>query len=289
MLLERHHPGYPKLLHHIADPPARLWVNGQADPLDGPAVAVVGARQATPTGLRLGYELGRDLAAAGLVVVSGLARGVDGAAHSGALDAGGRTVAVLGCGVDFVYPREHASLAARIVTIGALVSEFPPGTPPRPPHFPRRNRIISGLSLAVVVVEASEKSGSLITAKMALEQGREVLAVPGNAANGCYRGCHALIKDGARLVESVEDVLEEIGWRSGRGAPRPVAGTSRLTGLEAAMAAGEPYSVEDLARQLERSVSRVLAELTALEIDGRVTRVAGGRFVRLDEAATSNR
>ena len=183
------------------------------DTLGRPSVAVVGARAASPTGQRIGYELGRDLALAGLVVVSGLARGVDGAAHAGALDGGGRTVAVLGCGVDVVYPRQHGALAARVAAQGVIVSEFPPGTEPRPSHFPLRNRIISGLSRAVVVVEASEQSGSLITAQMALEQGRDVLAVPGTWPAGRYRGCHALIKDGARLVETVEDVLEEIGWR----------------------------------------------------------------------------
>jgi DNA processing protein len=258
-------------------------VRGRLAALHGPAVAVVGARAATPTGLRLGYELGRDVAAAGLTVISGLARGVDGAAHQGALDAGGSTVAVLGSGVDVVYPRQHAALAGGILTSGAIVSEFPPGTPPRAEHFPQRNRIISGLSLAVVVVEASERSGSLITARMALEQGRDVLAVPGNPASGSYRGSHALIKDGARLVETVKDVLEEIRWRP-RGRPAPAGGVVVPAGtpLEAAMDAGEPYSIEEIAARCERSVAEILAELSALEIAGRVTRVAGGRYVRLD-------
>jgi DNA processing protein len=251
--------------------------------LDRPAVAVVGARAASPTAQRIGYELGRDLALAGLVVVSGLALGVDGAAHTGALDAGGLTVAVLGCGVDVVYPRQHAALAERVVAQGVILSEFAPGTQPHATFFPRRNRIISGLSLAVVVVEASEKSGSLITAELALQQGRDVLAVPGNVAGGSYRGSHALIKDGARLVETVRDVLEEINWRPPRPIPRAPAGSAgQSTALEDTMTRGEPYTVEDLAQRSGRSTQDVLAELSALELDGRVTRMTGGSFVRLD-------
>ena len=206
------HPTYPALLREIVDPPIVLWLVGAAACLSEPAVAIVGSRRATPAGIAVARRIGRGLAEAGLVVVSGLARGIDGAAHQGALDAGGRTVAILGCGADVVYPPEHASLAKRVAEAGALVSEFPPCTPPLPRHFPLRNRIISGLSRAVVVIEASDRSGSLITARAALDQGRDVLAVPGNVASGRYSGCHALIKDGAPLVETVEDVLNELGW-----------------------------------------------------------------------------
>jgi len=229
-------------------------------------------------------QLGRELAAAGLVVVSGLARGIDAAAHEGALEAGGLSVAVLGSGADVVYPPEHAPLLRRLLDAGAVVSELAPGTPPRAPHFPLRNRIISGLSRAVVVVEAAEKSGSLITARAALEQGRDVLAVPGPPASGRYRGSHALIKDGARLVETVEDVLDEIGWSRPGGARRPSARSKSLSSsqLEASMAIGEPYALDDLCQRSGRSASEILSELGVLEVDGRVARVAGGGYVRLD-------
>lgn len=185
---------YPELLRQIPDPPIVLWLQGEPAWLSKPAVAIVGSRRATPAGMVAARTLGRQLAESGLVVVSGLARGVDGAAHEGALTAPGATVAVLGCGVDVIYPREHATLAKQIAASGVLASEFPPGMPPLQDHFPLRNRIISGLSRAVVVIEAGDKSGSLITAKAALDQGRDVLAVPGSVASGRYRGSHALIK-----------------------------------------------------------------------------------------------
>lgn len=278
-------PNFPALLAAIPDPPMVLWTKGDRESLMRAAIAVVGSRNATPAGLTVARALGRQLAETGLVVVSGLARGVDAAAHEGSLDAGGQTIAVLGCGADIVYPREHRRLAGRIVTAGAIVSEFPPGTPPLPHHFPLRNRIISGLCRAVVVVEASDRSGSLITARAGLEQGRDVLAVPGSVASGRYRGSHALIKDGARLVETVEDILEEIRW------PRPAAsGSSRrkplpLSNLELAMAPGEPYALDDLAERTGRQAPQLLADLATLELNGRITRLPGGRFARLDESA----
>ena len=191
---------YPIALAAIADPPLVLWTRGAIDALAAPVVAIVGARAASPYALAVADALARDLASRGLVVVSGLARGVDSAAHRGALAAGGVTVAVLGCGVDVMYPPEHASLAAEICGSGALVSELVPGTPPAQMFFPMRNRIISGLSRAVVVIEAGEKSGSLITARCALEQGRDVLAVPGNVLTGRNRGAHGLLRDGAKIV-----------------------------------------------------------------------------------------
>ncbi len=209
-----------------------------------------------------------------------MARGVDGAAHEGALEGGGRTVAVLGCGVDIAYPPEHGRLAERIAAAGAIVSELAPGAPPRREHFPLRNRIISGLSQAVVVIEASERSGSLITARAALDQNRDVLAVPGGILSGRSRGCHALIRDGARLVDTVSDILDEIGWVLAPA--RQAEGTKSLqtSQLEETMAAGESYTVDELAARTGRSVPDLLADLGELELAGRVSRVPGGSFMR---------
>ncbi|MBC7852989.1 MAG: DNA-protecting protein DprA, partial [Pirellulaceae bacterium] len=278
-------PAYPARLWEIPDPPIVLWARGAAS-LDCRSVAIVGSRRSTPTGLMMARKLGSDLASAGWTIVSGLALGVDGAAHEAALDAGGETVAVLGCGADVVYPSEHRGLAERIVASGRILSEFPPGTAPRPWHFPLRNRIISGLVQAVVVVEASEKSGSLITARLAMEQGRDVLAVPGSAASGRYRGSHALIKDGARLVESVDDVLDELEGVSRESRARSGGKPPPLSKLEETMAMGEPYSADDLAALTGRPAPELLAELGSLEVQGRIGRAGGGNFVRLDAAAS---
>jgi DNA processing protein len=280
-------PGYPARLRTIPDPPLVLWTMALANPevLAGPVVAVVGSRRATPAGLIMSRRLSRELATAGVLVVSGLARGIDGAAHRGALDASGLTLAVLGNGPDVTYPREHRQLMTAVQASGGVVSEFPPGARPEPRHFPLRNRIISGLSQAVVVVEASEKSGSLITARAALEQGRDVLAVPGNALAGTYRGCHALIKDGARLVETVDDILDEIG--------RPRAPGDSATDkcfcfseLGRVLRTGEQVSIDELSAETGRPASECLAELTLLELSGQVARTSGGGFVKLDGPAT---
>lgn len=276
--------GYPEWLRQIPDPPIVLWVRGETAALNLPAVALVGARAASPAGLAVASSLGRDLARAKLAVTSGLARGIDAAAHRGALEAGGRTVAVLGCGAEEVYPREHADLADDIVAAGgAIASEFPPGTPPFPSHFPLRNRIISGLSRAVVVVEAAEKSGSLITARAGLEQGRPVLAVPGPVGPGRHRGCHGLIKDGARLVETVADVLEEIGW--GQPPGRGLDGSNKsftFNDLRDSMVRGEALALDDLVGRTGRPAAELLAELGTLELDGSIGRGPGGTFTRLD-------
>ncbi len=274
-------PRYPPWLKQIVDPPIVLWVKGALPDVTMPAVAVVGSRHATPTGLALGRQLGEGLAEAGLLVVSGLARGVDGVSHEGALAVGGKTLGVLGCGADVVYPSEHRDLTSRVAVSGGVLSELPPGTTPQPHYFPLRNRIIAGLSRAVVVIEAGDRSGSLITARMALEQGRDVLAVPGNVLSGRNRGCHALIKDGARLVETVGDVLEELGWAKA-GNPEANRCAKALENstlgalLEARMLAGETYDADSLAGLMGWAPSQLLAELAALEIHGRLVRVPGG-------------
>ncbi len=273
---------YPPQLKEIADPPPVLWVNGDVDCLAAPAIAVVGSRDALPASLAVARRLGIELSEAGLVVVSGLARGVDGAAHAGALAGSGRTVAVMGSGLDVVYPSQHKPLAAQVSRTGALVSELPPWAEPVGRHFPLRNRIISGLSRATLVVEASDHSGSLITAQLASEQGRDVLAVPGGTLSGRHRGSNALIKDGARLVETVDDVLEEIGWR--RSAAPAAVGSSNplpISILESRMAAGEPFTVEEIAERVGRSAAETLIELSYLELSGRVVRQTGGRFVHI--------
>ena len=286
-----HAPAYPAWLRTIVDPPIVLWSRGSAGALHEPAAAVVGSRQPTPSGLLIARRLAHDLARAGVVVVSGMARGIDGAAHEGALEGGGRTIAVLGSGPDVIYPKEHDTLAARIQSSGSIVSEFPPGTSPWPGNFPLRNRIISGLARAVVVVEAHEKSGSLITARMGLEQGRSVLAVPGSPISGRYGGCHSLIKDGARLVETVEDVLDEMGpgFRRPVQALEPASNSLPINDLEASMAVGESYALDDLCGCTGRSAPDLLAALGALEVAGRVRRAPGGHYVRLDVSVKDSR
>ena len=200
-------PDYPARLRDIPDPPDRLWVRGDPRALARTSVAIVGSRRASPGSLDIAHRLAADLARIGLTIVSGLARGCDGAAHRGALDAGGATIAVLGSGADVIYPPEHGALAEQIARQGAILSEFPPGAPPLPNHFRQRNRLISGLAHGVIVIEANDKSGSLITAGCALAQGREVMVVPGTVLAGRNRGGHQLIRDGAALVENAEDVL----------------------------------------------------------------------------------
>jgi len=274
-------PRYPPWLRQIVDPPIVLWIKGAMPDLTMPAVAVVGSRHATPTGLALGRQLGEGLAEAGLMVVSGLARGVDGVSHEGALAVGGKTLGVLGCGADVIYPAEHRDLTARVAASGGVVAEWRPATTPQPNYFPLRNRISSGLSRAVVVIEAGERSGSLITARMALEQGRDVLAVPGNVLSGRNRGCHALIKDGARLVETVGDVLEELGAAHPGGNQaeingKPLEDNTLGSALESRMAAGEIYDADGLANLTGWAPSQLLAELAALEIRERLDRVPGG-------------
>ena len=277
-------PRFPTLLGAIPDVPPVLWYRGLLPVLDAPAVAIVGSRAATSVSIDTAARLAHDLAARGVVVVSGLARGVDSAAHRGALSAG-HTIAVLGSGVDYIYPPEHAPLAAQIARAGVVFSEYPPGTAPLPHHFPMRNRLISGLSLAVVVIEASEKSGSLITARCALEQGRDVMAVPGNVLSGRNRGGHALLKDGAKIVETADDIVEELGFDPAPNRPVDDGASSSETSRSAdpvlrVMEAGQAYDLDALACGSGLDVRRLLPRLIELELAGLVRRQGGGRFVR---------
>jgi DNA processing protein len=242
-------------------------------------VAFVGARAASVAGLVVARRLARELASAGVVIVSGLARGIDAAAHEGALEAGGRTVAVQACGPERVYPAAHRGLARRIVAAaGAVVTELPPGTPPLPVHFPLRNRLISGLSLAVVVVEARERSGSLITARHALDQGIDVFAVPGSIDAPTCRGSNRLLRDGAWPLLEAKDVLEGIGWRGAPAAPTPPAPVASSLRPVLAALRRAPASRDDLARALGRPVEALAADLLALELDGRIAEDRDGRF-----------
>jgi DNA processing protein len=267
---------YPVALTTIGDPPPVLWTRGSIEVLNRPCVAIVGARAASPYGLSVAARLAADLAIAGVVVVSGMARGVDSAAHRGAIEGPGSTVAVFGSGVDVIYPPEHLALADAIAASGLVVSELAPGTPPLRMFFPRRNRIISGLSRAVVVIEAGERSGSLITARLALEQGRDVLAVPGNVLTGRNRGAHGLLRDGAKIVESADDILEELGM----GGLAPSAPALQADPILACLVPGEPSDLDAMSERTGLSATRLLARLSELELQGAVTRVGGGRFVR---------
>jgi DNA processing protein len=266
---------YPPLLRAILDPPPVLWVRGCVAVLSRPAVAIVGSRAATPYAMEVADRLAGELALRDIVVVSGLARGVDGSAHRGSLEAGGTTVAVLGSGPDVIYPAEHRVLATEIARTGALVSELGPGAPPLPEHFPLRNRLISGISLAVVVVEANEKSGSLITARYALEHGRDVMAVPGSVLGGRNRGSHALLKDGAKVVESADDILDELGWPEARKISAKVL---KIDPLLVGLTPGEAYDIDEMSATLGMAGPKLLPRLTEWEMQGLVVRLAGGRY-----------
>jgi len=276
-------PLMPLALMAISDAPPALWYRGSLDCLKQPAVAIVGSRAASSVAIETARRLATDLAALSITVVSGLARGVDSAAHRGALETG-RTVAVLGSGIDYIYPSEHKGLAMQIALSGLVVSEYPPGTPPLQFHFPMRNRLISGLSRAVVVIEASDKSGSLITASCAAEQGRDVMAVPGNVLSGRNKGGHALIRDGAKIVECADDIVAELGF----GAPVSLNATAAsdkgstssedpvLRRMDTACA----YDIDALAAACGLDAPRLLPHLADLELRGLVRRVGGGRFMR---------
>jgi DNA processing protein len=273
------HPDYPVLLKAISDPPAVLWVRGRPEALSLPQLGIVGSRHASRSGAQLAYDFAAALAASGVIACSGLALGIDAAAHQGCVDLARPTVAVLGTGVDRIYPRRHQRLAdALLACDGALVSEYPPGTAPLQGHFPRRNRIISGLSVGTLVVEAALRSGSLITARLALEQGREVFAIPGSIHNPLSRGCHALIREGATLVETAAQVIEQLGSLlgllvPGEGdlvesavEPLPDLEPEPLQLLQAIP--WEPVWLDTLAGQSDLPLPRLQALLMQLQLEG---------------------
>ena len=272
---------YPPLLRTIHDPPPLLYVRGDPAILQEAQMAVVGSRRASPAGQRIAEALCGQLARAGLHICSGLALGIDGAAHRGALGAGGKSVAVMATGIDRIYPSRHRSLAGELEQAGCLVTEFPPGTPPQRQNFPRRNRIISGLSLGVLVVEAALPSGSLITAGTALEQGREVFALPWSMLHEGGKGCLRLLRDGAKMVQTIEDILEELGplhtlqqdlfkpAQEQEGGPRNASGLLDLVGFEVT-------TLDQLVQRSCQPVAAVLSELSVLELGGQIARCAGG-------------
>ena len=275
-------PHYPEALLHTADPPLLLHAEGRLPLLESPAIAVVGSRHATPQGLAHAREFSGELASAGLTVVSGLALGIDGAAHAGALRHPASTVAIVGTGLDQIYPRQHAELAESIRHGGLIVSEHPLGTPPKGAHFPRRNRLIAGMTRGTLVVEAALASGSLITARLASECGREVFAIPGSIHSPQSRGCHALLKQGAKLIETTADILEELNW----AAPSPV---SRAAAANEPCAtdpvldalAHDPVDLGTLMTRTGETAHGLTARLLQLEFEGRVARLPGQRFQRL--------
>ncbi len=270
---------YPRPLLEIPDPPAVLYCKGRRDLLGRPALGIVGSRNATPQGVRDAEAFAQALSDAGLVVVSGLALGIDAAAHRGGLAGSGSSVAVIGTGLDRIYPARNQALARALAENGLIVSEFALGTPPLPGNFPRRNRLISGLARGVLVVEAAPGSGSLITARVAAEQGREVFAIPGSIHTPLARGCHALIKQGAKLVESAADVLEELAWPDRPAAPPSPCGTDADPLLGALD--GAPATLDTLAQRTGLTLDALSAKLLALELEGRVATLPGGRYQRL--------
>lgn len=280
-------PDYPALLREIPDPPLVLYVAGERQLLSAQQLAIVGSRNPTPMGRENARAFAKSLAGAGLAITSGMALGVDGAAHRGALEAGGKTIAVAGTGLDRVYPARHRDLAHEIVKHGALVSEFPLGTPPLPENFPVRNRIISGLSLGTLVVEAALQSGSLITARMANEQGREVFAIPGSIHAPQARGCHALIRQGAKLVETAQDILEELGPLAGVALQAAHENTPPPARLDSTMVTllehigHDPVSIDTLIERSGLTADAVSSMLLQMELNGLVSNCPGGKVQRI--------
>jgi len=276
---------YPALLRQISDPPPVLYLFGNSEVIGFQQIAMVGSRTPTPMGRETAHEFGAHLAALGLVVTSGLAHGIDAAAHRGAVSVGGMSIAVTGTGLDRVYPARHHDLAHEIAETGVLISEFSLGSPPRPGNFPRRNRIISGLSRGVLVVEAALRSGSLITARLALEQGREVFAVPGSIHNPLARGCNTLIRQGAKLVETAKDILEEFPDFAAEAPPEPRQ-DSAVTAFELdedyrkvlENVGFEPTSVDKVVERSGLTVDAVCSMLLVLELQGYVATMSGGRY-----------
>lgn len=279
---------FPRLLREIAQPPILLFIAGDKNILARAQLAVVGSRNATPGGVANAKALAGTLARAGLAITSGLALGIDGAAHRGALDAGGRSIAVLGTGIDQIYPARHRDLASQIAANGAMISEFPLGTPPKAENFPRRNRIISGLSLGTLVVEAAVQSGSLITARFALEQGREVFAVPGSIHSPQARGCHALIRQGAKLVETAQDIIEELGslaqWvKQTREENRDITATPENPRIAELLRhiGYDPVSIDMLVERSGLTAEYISSMLLEMELKGIVEPCPGGTYMRV--------
>lgn len=273
---------YPQRLLDAPDPPTVLYVKGRTELLNVPALAIVGSRNATPQGEANAEAFAAALADAGLAIVSGLALGIDAAAHRGGLRGQGSTIAVIGTGIDRVYPARNQALMRDIATHGVIVSEFPLGTPALKENFPRRNRIISGLALGCLVVEAAERSGSLITARLAGEQGRDVFAIPGSIHSPLSKGCHKLIKQGAKLVDDARDILDELGLATAAGrtaaaAPAPNAETAKLLDC----IGFDPCDMDTLALRSGLTAERLYAILLQMELDGRVASLPGGRFQRI--------
>jgi DNA processing protein len=280
---------YPSALLEIADPPPLLYLKGDRELLGRPGIAVVGSRNATPVGLQNAEAFSRSLSQSGLTIISGMALGIDAAAHRGGLDGGASSVAVVGTGLDLVYPARNKTLAKELVEKGLIISEFSLSTPALATNFPRRNRIISGLSRGVLVVEAALASGSLITARQAAEQGREVFAIPGSIHSPFSKGCHQLIKQGAKLVDEANDILIELQWRTAtsKAAASPASSDDLQTIEEATedpilTAMGyDPVSIDALVERVEFAADQVMARLTELEIDGVIAPLPGGRYQRL--------
>lgn len=275
---------YPQSLLDIPNPPPLLYTKGRLELLNMPSIAVVGSRNASPQGEKNAEEFSAALARQGLCIVSGMALGIDGAAHRGALQAGGATIAVVGTGLDIVYPARHRNLAHQIAEYGLIISEFALGTPSRAQNFPRRNRIISGLSQGCLVVEASLQSGSLITARLAAEQGREVFAIPGSIHSPQAKGCHQLIKQGAKLVDNMQDIVDEMKWPARATSAAPVADQPGDLQQEEPLleAIGyDPVSMDTLAARSGLTLEHLSAMLLMLELGGKVTALPGGRFQRV--------
>ena len=278
---------YPEMYTQIPSPPLLLYVNGDASILHLPALAIIGSRNPTQGGARNAHNFARHLAGRGFVVVSGFAQGIDTAAHQGALEAGGKTIAFLGTGIDRVYPAANRELAHAIAIHGTLVSEYPLGAPPERRHFPERNRLISGISLGTLVVEAARRSGSLITARLATEQGREVFALPGSIHSPLARGCHELIRQGAKLVETADDILAELGPLAGHMLETTM--TAPEDGVPATKSDADyaelrkflghdPVSIDDLEKQSGLTIDQLSSMLLILELHGEVESLSGGRY-----------
>jgi DNA processing protein len=286
-------PAYPRALLATADPPALLYVKGRAELLNRPAVAIVGSRNATKQGEANAEAFAATLAAAGLTVVSGLALGIDAAAHRGALRAaaaGGSTIAFIGTGADRIYPARNEALTREIAAQGCVVSEFPLGMAALAGNFPRRNRLIAGIALGCLVVEAAEKSGSLITARLAAEAGREVFAIPGSIHSPLAKGCHKLIKQGAKLVEKAEDILEELHWQQAVAPAAPAAADAVAAADDAVLAHLDeaPTSLDALAARSGLTPAALLAMLLPLELEGRVAQLPGGLYQRVSRGRGPN-